>query len=399
MHILVFTIAFPYDGISHAGGEYLLRAARTMGTYSKVTMVALESEPNERALGTSARPSYDAIMLRYSGLASTWLGAMVRKVQRKLNPLWVPYGARRALRRNARLGEALRSADFVEFQWTEMAALRSKIFWHRSIPWSVVCHDVLAQKYARRVERASSLTRWLLALQLRVIRRSEQKLLRGNPSVVTFSEKDAALLRGIAPWTNPRAVFPPLTDPAMGRGRNHDGKVVTFVGAFSRPENIDAANWLLDEIWPRISAECPDAQLVLAGAGGDSLIASRSTADRNVEATGYLHSLNPVYQRTSVAIVPLRLGAGVKFKTVTAMLWGIPVVSTYCGIEGIADPSMFAGVSDEARTLAEVTVRVLREPASFAESVENAKRFAEERAGERRFAKELMEVHGVRAAK
>jgi hypothetical protein len=41
------------------------------------------------------------------------------------------------------------------------------------------------------------------------------------------------------------------------------------------------------------------------------------------------------YGRTRACIVPLRYGAGVKIKTVEALQYGVPTVSTSVGAEGI----------------------------------------------------------------
>ena len=63
-----------------------------------------------------------------------------------------------------------------------------------------------------------------------------------------------------------------------------------------------------------------------------------------------------------MAVVPLRQGAGVKFKTVEALLHDVPTVTTTVGAEGITGPDLFAGLADDAATLADSVVRVLEHP-------------------------------------
>ena len=48
-------------------------------------------------------------------------------------------------------------------------------------------------------------------------------------------------------------------------------------------------------------------------------------------------SLDDLYSRTKIAIVPMFDGTGLKIKTITAMSYGIPVVGTCAAVDGFAD--------------------------------------------------------------
>src|SRR5690606_30536367 len=63
-------------------------------------------------------------------------------------------------------------------------------------------------------------------------------------------------------------------------------------------------------------------------------------------------------------VAPLRSGAGVKFKTVDAMLRGVPIVTTGVGAEGIDAPELFGAVTDDADAFAEAVIASLQEPDS-----------------------------------
>jgi glycosyltransferase involved in cell wall biosynthesis len=151
---------------------------------------------------------------------------------------------------------------------------------------------------------------------------------------------------------------------------------VLFVGALWRSENEDAALWLLREIWPRVQARVPGARLTIAGA--DPTEALRRAADRaeGVEVTGRVESLAPYYLRASVAVAPMRFGAGVKLKAVTAMLWGVPVVATSVGAEGVGGPEVFVAVEDDAAALATAITRALTDPEPALEVAAQAHTFA-----------------------
>jgi glycosyltransferase involved in cell wall biosynthesis len=171
--------------------------------------------------------------------------------------------------------------------------------------------------------------------------------------------------------------------------------VALFVATFARPENVDAANWLLREIWPAVVAQIPEARLILAGAKSDTYLAGVPPANRGaVSATGYVASLSPYYREASVVVIPTRLGAGVKFKTLTAMLWGLPIVSTYQGVEGLASASLYAGVTDDPEEFARTVVEVLRDPATADEVARMGQRWAHDAAGAEQFTTSILASHG-----
>ena len=77
---------------------------------------------------------------------------------------------------------------------------------------------------------------------------------------------------------------------------------------------------------------------------------------------GFVDNLAAEYTLAQVAIVPLWLGAGVKFKTVEAALHGVPLVSTSVGAEGIPALSGQPQVSDDAGEFAAAIIEAMRLP-------------------------------------
>jgi glycosyltransferase involved in cell wall biosynthesis len=158
---------------------------------------------------------------------------------------------------------------------------------------------------------------------------------------------------------------PPLDDedmPADPRSEAPGEPVVLFVGALWRSENEDAALWLLREIWPRVRAKLPEARLVIAGADPTAPVREGVMATEGATLTGHVDSLAEYYRRASVAVAPLRFGAGVKLKAVVAMMWGVPVVATSVGAEGVEGPDVFVAVEDDADSFAAAVAGVLTDP-------------------------------------
>jgi glycosyltransferase involved in cell wall biosynthesis len=55
-----------------------------------------------------------------------------------------------------------------------------------------------------------------------------------------------------------------------------------------------------------------------------------------VETPGYVADLEAYLAETAVFIVPLQAGGGMRVKIVDAWSWGLPVVSTSIGAEGLS---------------------------------------------------------------
>lgn len=151
-----------------------------------------------------------------------------------------------------------------------------------------------------------------------------------------------------------------LYDPAR-----HDGSptpTVTFVGGFAHGPNVDGILWFHTEIWPRIKAAVPGAVLVVAGSNPPLGVLALTGAD--VMVTGHVSDavLADLYRQSTVSVAPLRFGAGVKGKVVEALRFGIPLVTTGTGAQGIPDIETACDVTDDPATFAAAVIRLLSDP-------------------------------------
>jgi glycosyltransferase involved in cell wall biosynthesis len=123
------------------------------------------------------------------------------------------------------------------------------------------------------------------------------------------------------------------------------------------------------------------------------VVRREASALDTVEVTGHVESLTPFYRRASVAVASMRFGAGVKLKTVMAMLWGVPVLATTVGAEGVEGPDVFFAVEDDATALASAIARALDEPAAALEVASRAHAWAHSRYSTDAYARELERIY------
>lgn len=106
-----------------------------------------------------------------------------------------------------------------------------------------------------------------------------------------------------------------------------------FLGGYNHTPNVDAVYWFLDEIWPLIAKELPEATFHVIGSNMPD--AMRARASDRVKMTGFVKDLHQIMSKCVLSIVPLRYGAGTKGKLAMSLAYGLPAVTTSIGAEGM----------------------------------------------------------------
>lgn len=140
-----------------------------------------------------------------------------------------------------------------------------------------------------------------------------------------------------------------LKDP-----RPHTNNVL-FTGLLGYYPNVDAVLYFWKEIWPHVLKLSSTAHLIVAGrTPAPDLVTLAGCSDFKLVADP--DDMRSIAADCSVSICPLRIGGGTRLKILEAMAWGVPVVSTSIGCEGLA-------VEDERELL------IRDDPAEFAFAV------------------------------
>jgi len=117
--------------------------------------------------------------------------------------------------------------------------------------------------------------------------------------------------------------------------RDRKKNTILFVGTFSHTPNVDAAIWLVKEIFPLVTKSYPGAVLKIAGKNPPAALRMAAQETPGVEVLGFVEDLAALLRSCRCFVAPLRFGGGVKVKILHAMAHGIPVVATRIGSEGI----------------------------------------------------------------
>jgi len=111
---------------------------------------------------------------------------------------------------------------------------------------------------------------------------------------------------------------------------------IIFVGGFGHPPNTDGVLWFAENIFPSILQRFPNIIWYIVGSKAPEKV--QQLACENIVVTGFIsdEELTNLYERSRIAVVPLRIGAGVKGKVVEAVYNQIPLITTPIGAEGLS---------------------------------------------------------------
>ena len=139
-----------------------------------------------------------------------------------------------------------------------------------------------------------------------------------------------------------------------------------FVGAMGHGPNQEAAERLVRQILPLVRRQRPDALLALAGQGSEALsfVAPEVVG---VELLGFVPDISALYDRCAVFVCPMTNGGGTRIKLLEAAAFGLPIVSTTMGAEGLAlKDGVEIVLAETDAALADACVALLNAPASRA---------------------------------
>jgi glycosyltransferase involved in cell wall biosynthesis len=172
-----------------------------------------------------------------------------------------------------------------------------------------------------------------------------------------LSDRARAYNRSARHWVIPFALDSAHYDPVTLSGE----PVVGLIGSMQWGPSRSAAERLITKIWPRVRLAMPSARLLIAGWQADQHLAHYGGMP-GLDLRANISHPREFFAEAGVLAYTPRRGSGMKIKVMEAMAYGVPVVTTTEGIEGLqVESGRHAHVADDDETLAEMVVGVLRD--------------------------------------
>jgi glycosyltransferase involved in cell wall biosynthesis len=340
----------------HGGGVFMYQTVRELAQLCDLHLIVLLDHERER----DAHGELDRIcasteyVVRMVGRQKAW-GSSEPHAPREFRSRDLAWLIHRQI--------YIRSIDVLQLEYLVMGQYAGQF---RHIPSILFEHDLYFQSIARRLPYISSalertVSRWEY---LRAIR-YELKLLPRLDRIQLCSRDNAEYLRSFLPQLNGRlddgyrAGIDTLGYEFRASGR--EPYTLLFLGSFRHLPNVEALQWFLQEVFPRIRKEEPRARLVIVGSDPPPRHSLRDS--QAIEMVGFVEDVREPLMRYSVFVCPILAGSGVRVKLLEAFAAGIPVVSTRMGAEGLADKDgEICALADDPAAFAAHVVRLLRFP-------------------------------------
>ncbi len=168
------------------------------------------------------------------------------------------------------------------------------------------------------------------------------------PSQIEIDE-----VKKIAPKADAKAIVAYMYDDVRERVYDYDArKDIMFIGGFGHPPNEDGIMWFLKEVFPKVQKAIPDLNFYVMGSNPTDNV--KAMESDHIKILGFVtdEELAERYNSCRISVVPLRVGAGIKGKVIEAMRFGIPVVTTTIGAEGILGAEDILCVEDDPDKMA-----------------------------------------------
>ena len=186
----------------------------------------------------------------------------------------------------------------------------------------------------KRVSQSTrhGLKRWYLKHLSLTLRAYEMEHLNDYDGVVCITRNDADYFKANG-CRKPITCIPFGVEPEEIGDLEPEPNSLFHIGAMDWMPNRESIAWLLDEVWPVVHREVPQARLYLAG----RKMPERwmNAAIDGVSVVGEVPDAMRFIAGKPINVVPLLSGSGIRVKIIEAMSVGKAVVTTTVGAQGI----------------------------------------------------------------
>jgi glycosyltransferase involved in cell wall biosynthesis len=268
-----------------------------------------------------------------------------------------------------------------------------------SIPVVLVEHNVEYLAYERYARLANPLLKLFFYVDVLKLKNKEEQAWRKVNKLVAVSGTERRLMKRADITVVLNGV-----DLNNFKFRNSQDlpteKRILFIGDFKWFQNVDAAEVILKQIWPRIvqklseSKSRTDVKLWIIGRNIPDKIKSLAASKNIIIDEDSKEETTEIFRRAYLLLAPIRAGGGSSYKIIEAMASGVGVVTTPLGLEGLdAKNNVHALAAEKEDELAQLVLVMLNDHSVYRKLTLNARKFIEERYDWKVISQKLDEVY------
>ena len=196
---------------------------------------------------------------------------------------------------------------------------------HKDIPKAIDYQDIFSYGMKRRADIASFVTRPIYNMEYRRLARYEAAIFDDFDVRTIISEPDRKLFPHEK--RDEILIIPNGVDHEFFKPQEREKKYdLVFTGNMSYPPNVNAVEYLANEILPIVWKTRPETTLYIAGATPDPKV--KKAASDKIIVSGWLDDIRDAYAQSRVFIAPMRIGTGLQNKLLEAMSMRLPAITS-----------------------------------------------------------------------
>lgn len=203
----------------------------------------------------------------------------------------------------------------------------SKAFSHfgKNVLKIIDTHDAFANRH-RQYEKINKNGRYLW---FTATPQGEARGLSRADVVIAIQKEEARFFQQLV--TSKVVTIGHLLASCRSDSTNSNAHKLLFVGTLTK-ENELGVEFFMEQILPRIQSQYPDAKLLACGK-----ICSVIADSQHCIKLGVVEEVSTAYERAGIVINPAYLGTGLAIKSIEALSYGKPLVTTPQGARGLEE--------------------------------------------------------------
>jgi sugar transferase (PEP-CTERM/EpsH1 system associated) len=197
------------------------------------------------------------------------------------------------------------------------------------IPFVLDFVDVDSQKWRDMAAATRGPKSWIYRREGATLGAFEARAAYRAAASLVVNEREADIARAMAPGATvhvmPNGVEldrlrpggPPTANPRL-----------VFCGVMSYAPNAEGMTWFVEQVWPLVKAQRPDATLAVVGLDPSPIFRELCGSDPSITVTGRVPDVREWLWESAVGIAPLHVARGVQNKALEAIAAGLPIVMT-----------------------------------------------------------------------
>lgn len=225
--------------------------------------------------------------------------------------------------------------DIIHLEMLYMASYLDIIRQHSKAVVVLRAHNIEHKIWQRIAQNTGSLLKKIYLKSLyKSLKRFEISILDKVDGIIAITPVDARNFARITLNRNIISIPFGLSIPSLPDDHKQpDNSILFHIGAMNWFPNQEGIKWLLDEVWPKVVANIPSANLHLAGRYMPDWL--KKLHHNNVVIDGEVPDVWDYMHKYSIMVVPLFSGSGIRIKIVEGMAAGKAIITTTIGAEGI----------------------------------------------------------------